>query len=80
MLATRRQTRTAAFLFAVSAPAPVFAYMAPDIGPGALGAALGVTAALLLVLISLAWYPLRRLNRRMRARTILPPAPDGGTG
>jgi len=42
--------------------------MAPDIGLGALGAALGVVAALLLVLISLAWYPLKRLNRRVRAR------------
>lgn len=82
MLATRRHARTAAFIFAVSAPAPVFAYMAPDIGFGALGAALGVTASLLLVLVSLAWYPLRRLNRRMRARTVRPAVrgSDAGTG
>ena len=82
MLATRRRTRTAAFIFGVSAPAPVFAYMSPDIGFGGLGAALGVTASLLLVLISLAWYPLKRLNRRLRARTARDPAikRDAGTG
>jgi len=66
MRVTPRDRRIAAFFLAVSAPAPVFAYMGPDIGAGALGATLGVVAALLLVLILLAWHPLRRLNRRAR--------------
>lgn len=70
MLVNPRHTRIAAFLFAVSAPAPVFAYMGPGIGVGALGAALGVVASLLLVLISVIWYPLKRLSRRMRGRTV----------
>jgi len=68
MRVTPRHTRIAAFLSALSAPAPVFAYMGPDIGLGALGATLGVAVSLLLVLISLVWHPLQRLNRRMRAR------------
>lgn len=68
MRVTPRHTRMAAFTFAVSAPAPVFAYMGPGIGLDGLGAALGVAASLLLVLISVVWYPLRRLNRRMRGR------------
>ena len=68
MFVTPRRTRIAAFLFAVSAPAPVFAYMGPGIGVGALGAALGVVASLLLVLISVIWYPLKRLARRSRNR------------
>ena len=50
MFVTPRRSRIAAFLFAVSAPAPVFAYMGPGIGVGALGAALGVVASLLLFL------------------------------
>lgn len=66
MRVTPRHTRIAAFLFGASAPAPVFAAMRPGIGAGAFGAALGVAAFLLLALISLAWGPLRRLNRRMR--------------
>jgi hypothetical protein len=69
MHVTRRRTHIAAFIFAVAAPAPAFAYMGPGIGLGALGAALGVVASLLLVLISVIWYPLKRLSRRMRGRT-----------
>jgi len=68
MHVTPRHMRIAAFLSAISAPAPVFAYMGPGIGVGALGAALGVVASLLLVLISVVWYPLKRLARRSRAR------------
>jgi len=49
--------------------------MGPDIGVGALGAALGVVASLLLVLISLAWYPLKRLKRRLRSRAASPGRP-----
>ena len=67
MRVTPRHTRIAAFTFAVSAPAPVFAYMGPGIDIGAVGAALGVVASLLLVLISVIWHPLRRLARRSRA-------------
>jgi len=72
MRVTPRRTRTAAFVFALSAPAPVFAYMGPDIGVGGLEAALGVAGSLALVLIFMAWYPLKRLNRRVRARTVRP--------
>jgi hypothetical protein len=68
MFVNPRHTRIAAFVFAVSTPAPVFAYMGPGLGVGALGAALGVVASLLLVLISVVWYPLKRLARRSRAR------------
>jgi len=71
MRVTPRHTRIAAFLSALSAPAPVFAYMGPDIGLGALGATLGVAASLLFALISMVWHPLKRLNRRMRGRTPL---------
>ena len=68
MLVNPRHMRILGFLAAVSAPAPVFAYMGPGIGVGAVGAALGVVASLLLVLISVIWYPLKRLVRRSRNR------------
>ena len=69
MRVTPRHTRTAAFVFALGAPAPVFAYMSPDIGVGGLEAALCMVASLALVLMFVAWYPIKRLNRRVRART-----------
>ena len=74
MLMNPRHMRILGFLAAVSAPAPVFAYMGPGIGVGAVGAALGVVASLLLVLISVVWYPLKRLARRSRNRRVGPVA------
>ena len=55
----------AAALLAVN-PAPALAYMGPGLGLGAIGAALGVIAALLLMLVSIVWYPFKRMLRRMR--------------
>ena len=46
--------------------APALAYMGPGLGLGAIGAALGIVAALLLALLSIVWYPCKRLLRRMR--------------
>lgn len=46
--------------------APALAYTGPGLGLGAIGSALGVLAALLLMLISIVWYPFKRMLRRMR--------------
>jgi cellobiose-specific phosphotransferase system component IIC len=55
----------AAALLLVNA-APALAYTGPGLGLGAIGTALGVVAALLLMLISIVWYPFKRMLRRMR--------------
>lgn len=47
-------------------PAPALAYMGPGLGLGAIGSALGVVFALVLALASIAWYPVKRLIRRLR--------------
>jgi hypothetical protein len=57
----------AVVLLAVQA-APALAYTGPGLGLGAIGSALGVLAALLLMLISIVWYPFKRLLRRMRGK------------
>lgn len=62
-----RPSRLLPFLLALASPAPAFAYMGPGIGLGAIGAALGIVASILLVLISIIWYPVKRMIRRMRA-------------
>ena len=54
--------------------APALAYMGPGLGLGAIGTALGVLAALLLALLSIVWYPMKRLLRRMRADKTAQPA------
>ena len=60
-------------LLAVNA-APALAYMGPGLGLGAIGTALGVVAALLLALLSIVWYPMKRLLRRMREDKAAQPA------
>ncbi len=46
--------------------APAMAYTGPGLGLGAIGTALGIIAALLLMLISIVWYPFKRMLRKMR--------------
>ena len=55
----------AAALLAIN-PVAAFAYTGPGLGLGAIGSALGILAALLLMLISIIWYPFKRMLRRMR--------------
>jgi len=56
------------------APAMAYAYTGPGLGLGAIGTALGVVAALLLMLVSIVWYPFKRMLRRMRGDKAAPPA------
>lgn len=54
------------WLFAAT---PAQAYMGPGIGLGAVSTALSIVAALLLGLVSILWYPAKRLVRRLRSRS-----------
>jgi hypothetical protein len=57
----------AAALLLVSLPDAALAYGGPGLGLGAIATALGVFGAILLGLISVLWYPFKRMIRRMRA-------------
>lgn len=65
-----RKTMTAAgsILILATAADPALAYMGPGLGLGAIGTALGVLGAILLGIVSMVWYPLKRLARRLRKR------------
>ena len=65
----------AAALLAIN-PVAAFAYTGPGLGLGAIGSALGVFAALLLMLVSIVWYPFKRMLRRMRGAKTAPPAAE----
>lgn len=47
---------------------PILAYIGPGPGLGAIGAALTLLGALVLVIVGLVWYPLKRLLGRKGAR------------
>jgi hypothetical protein len=69
-----RPSVLAALALLFLAPAPALAYMGPGIGLGAIGTALGILGAILLMLVSLLWYPVKRLTRRLRGRSPEMPA------
>ncbi|MFT4197960.1 MAG: hypothetical protein QM601_08630 [Pseudoxanthomonas sp.] len=59
---------TAGGLLLLAAPGLAQAYLGPGLGLGAIGAALGAVAAVFLGLLSIVWYPFKRLWRRLRGK------------
>jgi hypothetical protein len=54
---------------ALSAPIAAQAYTGPGLGLGAVGVAFGLIGSILLAIVSVVWYPIKRLVRRLRGRT-----------
>ena len=54
---------------ALAVSAPAHAYLGPGLGLGAIGVALGVIGSILLGIVSVVWYPVKRLIRRLRRRS-----------
>jgi hypothetical protein len=53
---------------ALSAPLAAQAYTGPGLGLGAVGVAFGLIGSILLAIVSVVWYPVKRLVRRIRGR------------
>jgi len=45
-----------------------YAYIGPGLGIGTIGAVLGILGSLVLALIAIIWYPLKRLFKKKRNR------------
>ncbi len=45
---------------------PVYAYVGPGLGLGALGAVLGVIFSIFLAIFAIFWYPIKRLIRKIK--------------
>ena len=45
-----------------------FAYVGPGLGAGTLAAVLGVVGGILMLVVGVVWYPLKRVIRRFRER------------
>jgi uncharacterized membrane protein len=51
------------------AAGPAHAYIGPGVGAGAIAVVFGVLGSVLLALVAVLWYPLKRLIRRGRKPT-----------
>ena len=60
-----------AYLFAaglLAYPPLALAYIGPGLGSGAVVAVLGTLAGLLMLVIGVIWYPIKRLIRRFKSK------------
>ena len=55
-------------LLVASWPLHAFAYAGPGLGAGMVTAVLGVAAGVLMLIVGVVWYPLKRLIKRFRAK------------
>lgn len=53
------------FLLLILLPSTAEAYIGPGLGTGVIGTVLGILAAIVLMLIAIIWYPLKRLFKRL---------------
>ena len=56
-----------AALIAVAVPVPALAYIGPGAGLGAIALTVGLVLGVLLLIVGLVWYPLKRLLKGSRA-------------
>jgi hypothetical protein len=49
-------------------PAKPYAYIGPGLGLGALGAILGLVFSILLAILGIFWYPIKRLIGKIRSK------------
>lgn len=47
---------------------PAYAYIGPGLGAGALATILGVLLAILMLVVGIVWYPLKRLIRSLKSK------------
>lgn len=63
--------KTLIYFFAVGVlvyPTLALAYIGPGLGSGAIVAVLGTVLGLLMLVIGVVWYPVKRLIRRLRSK------------
>jgi hypothetical protein len=61
-------TKFILFMLLLLFPISANAYIGPGVGLGAIGSAIAVLGALILLIVGFIWYPLKRLLRRRKAK------------
>jgi Na+-driven multidrug efflux pump len=64
-IAVKALTRTVLAILLMVLPEAAMAYTGPGLGLGAIGAALGIVGAVFLGLLSIIWYPVKRVWRKL---------------
>ena len=49
-------------------PLQAYAYVGPGLGAGMVAAVLGVAAGLLMLIVGIVWYPIKRVIKRFRKK------------
>jgi hypothetical protein len=75
----RRSTSAAACIsvLALATPAAALAYVGPGLGMGAIAAFFGAVLAVLLAIVGVVWYPIKRLLGRRKPAEPLDGKGDG---
>lgn len=60
-----RPMRLALGAVLASCSGPALAYVGPGLGAGTIGIILGFLASIVLAIVALFWYPIKRLYRRL---------------
>jgi hypothetical protein len=55
-------------ILVLTLPSEASAYVGPGLGAGALAAVFGVLGGLLMLVVGVMWYPIKRVIRRLRAQ------------
>ena len=55
-------------IFTMAFSIDALAYVGPGLGAGTLAAVLGVVGGILMLIVGVVWYPLKRVVRRFRER------------
>jgi Na+-driven multidrug efflux pump len=63
-IAGKALTKTMLAILLMVLPEAAMAYTGPGLGLGAIGAALGIVGAVFLGLLSIIWYPVKRVWRK----------------
>ena len=61
-------TKFILFMLLLLFPISANAYIGPGAGLGAIGSAIALLGALILLIVGFIWYPLKRLLRRRKAK------------
>lgn len=61
-------TKFTLFILLLLFPISAHAYIGPGAGLGAIGSAIALLGALILLIVGFIWYPLKRLLRRRKAK------------
>lgn len=77
-MSTGKQVLAIASLLSLAAPGTAAAYVGPGLGVGAIAAFFGAVLAVLLAIVGVVWYPLKRMFGRRKGREGADDGPPGG--